>query len=88
MNYIKQIIFIVIVVLMMIVALRVQITINESNKTKAEKQAENEILIHENEKLKNELDAPIDDEYLEKVAQEKLDYKDPDKQYFYNDMPE
>ena len=88
MNYIRQIIFIFIVVLMMIVALRVQITINESNRTKEEKMAENEMLIHENEKLKNELEAPMDDEYLEKVAEEKLDYKDPDKQYFYNDMPE
>ncbi len=88
MNYIRQIIFIFIVVLMMIVALRVQITINESNRTKDEKMAENEMLIHENEKLKNELEAPMDDEYLEKVAEEKLDYKDPDKQYFYNDMPE
>ena len=88
MNFIRQIIFIFIVVLMMIVALRVQITINESNRTKEEKMAENEMLIHENEKLKNELEAPMDDEYLEKVAEEKLDYKDPDKQYFYNDMPE
>ena len=72
----------------MIVALRVQITINESNRTKQEKIEENEALEHENEKMKNELEAPMDDEYIEKVAEEKLDYKDPDKQYFYNDMPE
>lgn len=88
MNYIKQIIFIFIIVLMMIVALRVQISINESNRTKEEKMAENEMLLHENEKLKNELEAPVDDEYLKRVAEEKLDYKDPDKQYFYNDMPQ
>lgn len=88
MNYIKQIIFIFIIVLMMIVALRVQISINESNRTKEEKISENEMLLHENEKLKNELEAPVDDEYLKKVAEEKLDYKDPDKQYFYNDMPQ
>ena len=88
MNYIKQIIFIFIIVLMMIVALRVQISINESNRTKEEKISENEMLLHENEKLKNELEAPVDDEYLKRVAEEKLDYKDPDKQYFYNDMPQ
>ena len=72
----------------MIVALRVQITINESNKTKEEKQAENELLEHENERLKNDLETPIDEEYLKKVAEEKLDYRDPDKQYYYNDMPD
>lgn len=88
MNYVKQLIFIFSVVLIMFAALKVQITINESNRTKEEKQAENEALIHENEKLRNELDSPMDDEYIKKVAEDKLDYKDPEKQYFYNDMPE
>ncbi len=88
MNYIKQIFFIFTVVLLMIVALRVQITINESNREKEEKQIEHDALLHENEKLRNELDTPMDDEYYEKVAEDKLDYKDPKKQYFYNDMPE
>jgi len=88
MNYVKQIIFIFVVVLLLIVALRIQITINESNRIKEEKQAEHEQLQHENEKLQHELDAPMDDEYVENVAEEKLDYKDPDKQYFYNAMPE
>ena len=81
-------IFIFVVVLLMIVALRVQITINESNRVKEEKEAELQAIEHDNEKKANELEAPVDDVYIEKVAEEKLDYKDPDKKYFYNEMAE
>ena len=88
MNYIKQIIFTFVIILLMIVALVAQIDINEYNKEKQALEEEYNKIEHENEKLANELEMPMDDEYIAKIAEEELGYKDPDKQYFYNDIPE
>ena len=41
-----------------------------------------------NERLQTELDAPVDDEYIEKVAKEKLGYRKPAEIIFYNDIYE
>jgi len=88
MSYLRQIIITVVVLLLLVVVIRVQITINELNETKKEKQEMHDELQYENEKLKDELSAPMDDEYIAKIAEEELGYKDPNKQYFYNDIPE
>ncbi|MFR5863840.1 MAG: hypothetical protein ACLUFV_00755 [Acutalibacteraceae bacterium] len=32
------------------------------------------------------LDAPITDEYIRRIAREKLNYRDPDEILFYNDL--
>lgn len=53
-----------------------------------ELQKQNEQLAFDIEKLQNELDAPMDDEYIEKVASDQLGYRDPNAQYFYNDLPD
>ncbi len=87
MNYIKQFVVAVVLIVIMIMAVRIQIQINEGNqknKTLAEQRDE---MKYENEKMKDELDAPIDDEYIEKVASEQLGYKDPTAEYFYNNQP-
>ena len=41
----------------------------------------------ENEKMQNQLDMPMDDEYIENVASEKLGLKHNEWQYFYSDSP-
>ena len=41
-----------------------------------------------NERLQTELAAPVDDEYIEKVAKEKLGYRKPAEIIFYNDIYE
>ena len=38
------------------------------------------------DELKEELDEPFDDEYVIKVAREKLNYRLPDEIIFYNDL--
>ncbi len=87
MNYLKQFVISVVLVLVMIIAVRLQITINEKNEEKENLQKIKEELEYENEKLQNTLDAPMDDEYIEKVASDELGYKHSDWQYFYSDTP-
>ena len=65
-----------------------QIQINNLSSRVEDLTVQRDELVYENEKLKKELAAPIDDEYIAKVAEEELGYKDPNKQYFYNDIPE
>ena len=65
-----------------------QIQINNLSSRVEDLTIQRDELVYENEKLKKELNAPIDDEYIARVAEEELGYKDPNKQYFYNDIPE
>lgn len=88
MAYIKQIIITFIVILILFIVIMTQIQINNLSSRVEELTAQRNELVYENEKLKKELETPIDDEYIAKVAEEELGYKDPDKQYFYNDIPE
>ena len=87
MNYFKQLAIAFVLLLIMVVAIRLQITINEQNEKKNELTKQRDELVYENEKMQNELDTPIDDEYIARVASDQLGYKDPNAQYFYNDLP-
>lgn len=87
MSYIKQFVVAIIIIAVMIVAVRIQITINEANSKKEELTNQRDELKYENEKMKNELETPVDDEYVARIASEQLGYKDPNAQYFYNNLP-
>ena len=88
MNYLKQIVFAFVLVLVMVVAIKLQITINDMNEKKQDLIRQRDELAYENEKMQNELDTPMDDEYIAKIASDQLGYKDPNAQYFYNDLPD
>lgn len=87
MNYLKQFVFAFVLILIMVVAIKLQININEQNEKKQELIAQREELKYQNEKMQNELDTPMDDDYIAKVAAEQ-GYKYPNAQYFYNDLPD
>ena len=38
------------------------------------------------EQLKDQLSQPYDDEYIKRIAKEKLNYRMPDELIFYNDL--
>ncbi len=88
MNYIKIIIFSILILFFIIIGVKQQIDINIMKDQNQELQKQNEQLAFDIEKLQNELDAPMDDEYIEKVASDQLGYRDPNAQYFYNDLPD
>jgi len=87
MSYLKQFVIVVVLVLIMIVAVKLQIDINELNEEKQRLIKERDEIAYENEKMQNQLDMPMDDEYIESVASDKLDLKYNEWQYFYNDSP-
>ncbi len=87
MSYLKQFVIVVVIVLIMIVAVKLQIDINELNEEKQRLIKERDEIAYENEKMQNQLDMPMDDEYIESVASDKLDLKHNEWQYFYNDSP-
>lgn len=55
--------------------------VEAQNKLVQQKEAYEE----EIERLKSELDRPMDDEYVMRIAREKLNYYLPDEVIFYND---
>ena len=88
MNYIKQIVIGFVLIAVMVVAVRIQITINEANMKKQELAEQRDELKYQNEKLQRELDMPLDDDYVARVASDQLGYKDPNAKYFYNNLPD
>ncbi len=87
MSYLKQFVIAVVLVLIMIVAVKLQIDINELNEEKQRLIRERDEIAYENEKMQNQLDMPMDDEYIESVASDKLGLKHNEWQYFYSDSP-
>ncbi len=88
MNYIKLVLFTGILLAFMIIGLKQQIDINEIKNQNDDLRQQNEQLSYEIDKLQSELDSPLDEEYIERVASDQLGYKDPNAQYFYNDLPD
>lgn len=87
MSYLKQFVIAIVLVLIMIVAVKLQIDINELNEENQRLKDERDEIVYENEKMQNQLETPMDDEYIENVASEKLGLKHNEWQYFYSDTP-
>ncbi len=87
MNYIRQIIIGFVLIAVMVLAVGLQIKINEAAIENQDTKNKLEELQFEHESLKNQLEAPVDEEYISKVASEQLDYVDPDVMYFVNAQP-
>ena len=84
MNKVILILFIV-VALLFVVVFRIEI---KKNELEAEKEALAETyneLDYENKKKKNELEKDLDDEEISKIAKDKLDYVEPNSEYYYGD---
>ena len=83
--FVKTAIIIVIVVCL-ITILRLQIQFNKLNEEKKVLQNQVEEYVDDIEELKAEIERPFDDEYVIRVAREKLGYHLPDEIIYYNDL--
>ena len=88
MGYIRVIIFTILLLLFIIIGVKQQIDINIMKDQNQELLEQYNQLTYEIEKMQKELDAPMDEDYVERVASDELGYRDPNAQYFYNDQPE
>ena len=76
----------VVIVVCVITILRLQIQFNKLNDEK--KLLQDQVLDYQEdiEELKAEIERPFDDEYVIRVAREKLGYHLPDEIIYYNDL--
>lgn len=65
--------------------IRLRTEYNSLIETETKLEAQKEAYEEEIERLKSELERPMDDEYIMRVAREKLNYYLPDEIIFYND---
>lgn len=65
--------------------IRLRTEYNDLKDTEAQLEQQKEDYLDEIDRLKNELERPMDDEYVMRIAREKLNYYLPDEIIFYND---
>ena len=63
-----------------------QLTINEERTKRDTLKAEVGALEEERDELKNQVDAPMDEEYIIDIAKEKLNLRLPEEIIFYNNL--
>lgn len=76
----------VMVVVCLVTILRLQIQFNQLNEDRKLLKEQVKEYSADIEELQAELDAPLDDEYIIRVAREKLGYHLPDEIIYYNDL--
>ena len=81
-----KLVFAVFMIFCIYMILRLQLQFNTLNDQKKELKQQVDDLRYTNEELQNELNAEIDEDYMIKIAREKLDYHMPDEIIYYNDL--
>ncbi|MBQ3182144.1 MAG: septum formation initiator family protein [Clostridia bacterium] len=85
-NIFVRIAVIIVIVVCLITILKLQIQFNRLNEEKKVLSAQVEEYQEDIEELKAEIERPFDDEYVIRVAREKLGYHLPDEIIYYNDL--
>ncbi len=85
-NIFVRIAVIIVIVVCLITILKLQIQFNKLNEEKKILAAQVEEYQEDIEELKAEIERPFDDEYVIRVAREKLGYHLPDEIIYYNDL--
>ncbi len=85
-NLFVRIALVVLVLVCVITILRLQIQFNKLNDEKKVLEAQVEEYSDDIEELKSEIERPFDDEYVIRIAREKLGYHLPDEIIYYNDL--
>ena len=76
----------VVIVVCLITILKLQIQFNQLNEEKKSLEKQVSDFSDDIEELKSEIARPFDDEYVIRVAREKLGYHLPDEIIYYNDL--
>jgi Septum formation initiator. len=82
----SRIVIVFIIVLLVFSAFKLQLDLNGLKTQKKELSSQLKASKYEVERMQSELDRVTDDEYIAKVAREKLNYRDPNELVFYNDL--
>ncbi len=85
-NIFVRIAVIIVIAVCLITILKLQIQFNRLNEEKKVLAAQVEEYQEDIEELKAEIERPFDDEYVIRVAREKLGYHLPDEIIYYNDL--
>ena len=85
-NIFVRIAVIIVIVVCLITILKLQIQFNRLNEERKILSAHVEEYEEDIEELKAEIERPFDDEYVIRVAREKLGYHLPDEIIYYNDL--
>lgn len=76
----------VMVVVCSVTIMRLQMQFNDLNAERKELEAQVARLREQNEEKEAELNRPFDEEYITRVAREKLGYHKPEEIIYYNDL--
>ena len=81
-NIIVRLAVLCVAVFLVFSAVNMQFRLGELRESKAEMAVLEGRLIY----MQLRLDEPVTDEYIRRIAREKLNYRDPDEILFYNDL--
>ena len=84
-NFFIKLTILVVICFCAVNIIRLRTEYNSLKATEAELRAQKEEYEEQIERLKDELEQPMDDDYIMRVAREKLGYYLPDEIIFYND---
>ena len=85
-NIFVKVAVIIVILVCLITILKLQIQFNRLNEEKKVLTSQVEEYREDIEELKAEMERPFDDEYVIRVAREKLGYHLPDEIIYYNDL--
>ena len=84
-NFFIKLTILVVICFCAVNIIRLRTEYNELKATEAELLTQKEAYVEEIERLKADLEHPMDDDYVMRIAREKLNYYLPDEIIFYND---
>ena len=84
-NFFIKLTILVVICFCAVNIIRLRTEYNSLIETETKLEAQKDAYEEEIERLKSELERPMDDEYIMRVAREKLNYYLPDEIIFYND---
>ncbi|MBE6576418.1 MAG: hypothetical protein E7654_09120 [Ruminococcaceae bacterium] len=87
-NIFVRLAVLVLLVTMLVMAARLLMEYNELRERAAQLRLQIEASTHEIEALQAQLDAPFDEDYVIRIAKEKLNLSLPQEIIFYNDLNE
>ncbi|MBE6574322.1 MAG: septum formation initiator family protein [Ruminococcaceae bacterium] len=76
----------VMVVVCVVTIMRLQMQFNDLNEERKELIKQVEVVREQNEELEAEIERPFDEEYITRVAREKLGLHKPEEIIYYNDL--
>jgi len=85
-NVFVRIALVLTLVFLAVAAIKIQLEINELKEKKDTLEERKENYVFSIDKIQNDLNTPVDDDYIIRVAKEKLNLRLPEEIIFYNDL--